>query len=215
MKKPHLIILGAPGSGKGTQAARLVAKGFKHVSTGDLLRSEIAKGSELGQTVKDIISKGNLVDDNTVMALLKANCDVDSESYIFDGFPRNETQAEMLESQLLKGRETLAVYFNIDLSVLVNRVVNRRTCSNCGEIYNLETKAPKVADVCDKCGAMNSLVQRKDDTEEVISNRLKIFKDTVDPMLDFYRSRGMLVELDASQDPDKVFGQLLSKIGLV
>lgn len=215
MKKPHLIILGAPGSGKGTQAARLVAKGFKHVSTGDLLRSEIAKGSELGQTVKDIISKGNLVDDNTVMALLKANCHVDSESYIFDGFPRNETQAEMLESQLLKGRETLAVYFNIDLSVLVDRVVNRRTCGSCGEIYNLATKPPKVTNVCDKCGAVDSLVQRKDDTEEVISNRLKIFKDTVNPMLDFYKSRGMLVELDASQDPDKVFGQLLSKIGLV
>lgn len=214
MMKPHLIILGAPGSGKGTQAARLIDKGFKHISTGDLLRNEISKGTELGQTVQEIITKGNLVDDKTVMALLKANCNVDAESYIFDGFPRNVAQAEMLEAELLKGRKTLAIYFNIDLSVLVDRVVNRRTCGQCGEIYNLATKAPRVKDVCDKCGAVDSLKQRKDDTEEVVSNRLQIFKDTVGPMLDYYKSKNVLVELDASQDPDKVFNELENIISL-
>lgn len=206
--KPHLIILGAPGSGKGTQAAKLVEKGYKHVSTGDLLRSEIAKGTELGQKVAGIISRGDLVDDRTVMALLKANCDVDKVSYIFDGFPRNIAQAEMLEAELLQGKQTLAVYFKIDLSILVSRVVNRRTCSKCGEIYNIATKPPRVSDTCDKCGAVGSLTQRKDDTEEVVTNRLQIFKDTVDPMLAFYKSKGVLVELDASMQEKDVFSAL-------
>lgn len=206
--KPHLIILGAPGSGKGTQAAKLVAKGFKHISTGDLLRSEIAKGSELGQKVSGIISRGDLVDDNTVMALLKANCDVDNVSYIFDGFPRNIAQAEMLEAELLQGRKTLAVYFKIDLGILIDRVVNRRTCGNCGEIYNLATKPPIKSDVCDKCGAVGSMKQRKDDTEEVVSNRLKIFADTVNPMLAFYKAKGALVEIDASLQEEEVFTAL-------
>ncbi len=211
--KPHLIILGAPGSGKGTQAAKLVEKGYKHISTGDLLRAEIAKGTELGQKVAGIISRGDLVDDRTVMALLKANCDVDKVSYIFDGFPRNIAQAEMLEAELLKGKKTLAVYFKIDLSILVSRVVNRRTCSKCGEIYNMATKPPRIADTCDKCGAVGSLAQRKDDTEEVVSNRLQIFKDTVDPMLAFYKAKGVLVELDASMQENDVFSALEKVIG--
>ena len=211
--KPHLIILGAPGSGKGPQAAKLVEKGYKHISTGDLLRAEIAKGTELGQKVAGIISRGDLVDDRTVMALLKANCDVDKVSYIFDGFPRNIAQAEMLEAELLQGKKTLAVYFKIDLSILVSRVVNRRTCSKCGEIYNMATKPPRVSDTCDKCGATGSLTQRKDDTEEVVSNRLQIFKDTVDPMLAFYKSKGVLVELDASKQEKDVFSALEKVIG--
>ncbi|MGZ3789065.1 MAG: adenylate kinase family protein [Bacteriovorax sp.] len=206
--KPHLIILGAPGSGKGTQAAKLVEKGFRHVSTGDLLRSEIAKGTELGQKVSGIMSRGDLVDDNTVMALLKANCDVSKISYIFDGFPRNVAQAEMLENELLQGRKTLAVYFKIDLDVLIDRVVNRRTCGSCGEIYNLATKPPRVSNVCDRCGATDSLKQRKDDTHEVVSNRLKIFADTVNPMLAFYKSKGALVEIDASMSEQAVFDAL-------
>lgn len=206
--KPHLIILGAPGSGKGTQAAKLVAKGFRHVSTGDLLRSEIAKGTELGQKVSGIISRGDLVDDNTVMALLKANCDVDKVSYIFDGFPRNIAQAEMLEAELLQGRKTLAVYFKIDLGVLIDRVVNRRTCGSCGEIYNLATKPPLKANVCDKCGVVGAINQRKDDTQEVVSNRLKIFADTVNPMLAFYKAKGILVEIDASMLESDVFNEL-------
>ena len=210
--KPHLIILGAPGSGKGTQAAKLVEKGYKHVSTGDLLRSEIAKGSELGQKVSGIMSRGDLVDDNTVMALLKANCDLDKVSYIFDGFPRNIAQAEMLEAQLLHGRKTLAVYFKIDLGILIDRVVNRRTCSGCGEIYNLKTKSPTVANVCDKCGRSDSLLQRKDDTTEVVVSRLKIFSDAVEPMLSYYKSKGLLVEVNAHRPENDVFEELVKVI---
>jgi adenylate kinase len=211
--KPHLIILGAPGSGKGTQAVKLVEKGFKHISTGDLLRSEIGKGSELGQKVSGIISRGDLVDDSTVMALLKANCDVDKVSYIFDGFPRNVVQAEMLETELLHEKKTLAVYFKIDLGILTDRVVNRRTCGKCGEIYNLLTKAPKLADVCDKCGAVGEIKQRKDDNLEVVANRLKIFSDTVEPMLSFYKSKNALIEIDASMKESEVYSALEKVIG--
>ena len=210
--KPHLIILGAPGSGKGTQAAKLVENGFKHVSTGDLLRSEIAKGTELGQKVSGILSRGDLVDDKTVMALLKANCDVDKVSYIFDGFPRNIAQAEMLEEELLQGRKTLAIYFKIDFAVLTSRIVNRRTCATCGEIYNLETKPLRIDGVCDKCGARDSLKQRKDDTLDVVSNRLKIFADAINPMIAYYKTKGVLVEIDASLQESEVFAKLVNVI---
>ncbi len=206
--KPHLVILGAPGSGKGTQAAKLVAAGYHHISTGDLLRAEIAKNTELGQKVSGIMSRGDLVDDNTVMALLKANCDINNVSYIFDGFPRNAFQAEMLERDLLQGKETLAIYFKIDLGILVERVVNRRTCSVCGEIYNLATKAPKVNSVCDKCGSVESLKQRKDDNHDVVVNRLKIFTDTVEPLISFYAKKGVMVELDASRDESEIYKEI-------
>jgi adenylate kinase len=206
--KPNLIILGAPGSGKGTQASKLTVKGFKHLSTGDLLRHEIAKGNELGQRVSGILSRGDLVDDNTVMDLLKANCDVDNVSYIFDGFPRNLTQAKMLDEELLKTRKTLAIYFKIDLGILIDRVVNRRICSNCGEIYNLATKTPRVSNICDKCGSSGTLTQRKDDTQEVVVNRLSIFSDAVEPMLSFYRAKGELVVVDASMSENEIFNAL-------
>lgn len=209
--KPHLVILGAPGSGKGTQAAKLVKCGFVHVSTGDILRREIAKGTRLGEKVSGVIAKGDLVDDATVMELLKANCDPDKESYIFDGFPRNLFQAEILDKELLQKRNTLAVYFKIDLDVLLARIVNRRTCNSCGEIYNLKTKPPKQVGICDKCGAIESLKQRKDDTEETVSNRLKIFKETVDSLIAFYKNKNAYVEIDASQGEEKVF-EALEKI---
>jgi adenylate kinase len=209
--KPHLIILGAPGSGKGTQASLLAEKGYKHISTGELLRSEIAKNSDLGIKVSEIMSSGSLVDDNTVLALLKANCILDEFSYIFDGFPRNLFQAEMLEIELLNGRNYKVIYFKIDMDVLVERLVNRRTCESCGEIYNLATKIPTIPDVCDKCGSIGVLKQRRDDTSEVVTNRLKIFTDTIEPMLSFYRSKKVLVEINASLCEKEVF-KILEKI---
>ena len=142
------------------------------------------------------------------MDLLKANCDVDKVSYIFDGFPRNVAQAKMLNAQLLKTRKTLAIYFKIELGILIDRVVNRRICSNCGEIYNLATKAPRVQNTCDKCGFSGTLTQRKDDTQEVVVNRLKIFSDAVEPMLSFYRTKGELVVVDASMNENEIFNAL-------
>lgn len=205
--KPQLILLGAPGSGKGTQAARLVSElGYEHVSTGDLLRKEINSGSELGKKVQGIMEAGKLVDDHTVLELLNSNCDLETHQYIFDGFPRNYDQSKLLDEEVIKNAASRAIYFDIDLEMLASRLVNRRTCSKCGEIYNLLSKAPKVEGVCDKCGG--ELTQRKDDNEETVKTRLQVFKDTVEPILSYYEESGRLGRIDASQAPDAVFGDL-------
>ena len=205
--KPQLILLGAPGSGKGTQAARLVDElGYNHLSTGDLLRKEIKSNSALGQKVQGIMDAGKLVDDDTVLELLNANCDLSSTAYIFDGFPRNKDQAKALDEVVLKEAASKAVYFDIDLEKLAARLINRRTCSGCGEIYNLLSKPPKEEGKCDLCGA--SLTQRKDDNEETVKTRLQVFKDTIEPVLAHYESTGRLARVDASQAPEQVFTAL-------
>jgi adenylate kinase len=207
MMKPQLILLGAPGSGKGTQAARLVSElGYQHISTGDLLRKEIKSGSELGNRVQDIMNSGGLVDDNTVLELLSSNCNLSENAYIFDGFPRNIEQAKALDEAVIKGVASKAVYFEIDLDMLAARLVNRRTCSGCGEIYNLLSKAPKDSKVCDKCGA--ELTQRKDDNEDTVKTRLGVFKETIEPVLAHYESEGRLGRIDASMEAEAVFSAL-------
>ncbi len=202
--KPQLILLGAPGSGKGTQAQKIVSEfGFTHISTGDLLRSEIAKQSELGNRVKSIMDSGNLVDDDTVLELLNANCELGSNAYIFDGFPRNLEQAKSLDEVVLKGVKSIALYFEIDLEILVERITNRRIAPKSGEIYNLISKPPKKDGICDVSG--EPLIQRKDDNEETVRNRLGVFKSTIEPVLDYYEKQGALVRLDASKTLEDVF----------
>ncbi|MFT6068590.1 MAG: adenylate kinase [Bacteriovoracaceae bacterium] len=210
--KAQLILLGAPGSGKGTQAAKLVSDlGYKHISTGDLLRSEIAKETELGNKVKEIMTRGELVDDATVLELLNANCDLTSGSYIFDGFPRNIDQAKALDSVVIKDVAHKAIYFDIDLDILAERLVNRRTCGDCGEIYNLLFKAPKVEGVCDKCSGTN-LNQRKDDNEESVKTRLGVFKSTIDPVLSYYEEKGALKRVKASATSAEVFEEVKNTV---
>lgn len=210
--KSHLIFIGAPGSGKGTQAGKLVAeRGFKHVSTGDLLRSEIAKGSALGQEVKKVLDAGALVADDLVIRLLQANIDLQSSQYIFDGYPRNLAQAQTLDKEVLKGAPSLAVYFEINVARLVERLTNRRTCKSCGEIYNIVSKPPKVMGVCDKCGGTN-LVQRADDKEDVIKNRLQVFDDTVNPVIKYYQDLGRLMRVDAELSVEEIYQQISSRV---
>lgn len=210
--KSHLIFIGAPGSGKGTQATRFVAeKGFKHISTGDLLRAEIAKQSPLGIEVKKVMDEGKLVSDELVIRLLQANIDLSAHQYIFDGYPRNIAQAQTLDKEVLKGVPSTAVYFNIDIAKLVERLTNRRTCGSCGAIYNLISKKPKVMGVCDQCGGTN-LVQRADDKEEVITNRLKVFQDTVSPVLKYYQDQGRLMQVDAEGSVDEIYKMISSKV---
>jgi adenylate kinase len=208
----HLIFIGAPGSGKGTQAGRLVAeKGLKHISTGDLLRSEIAKASELGKEVKAVMDSGALVSDDLVIRLLQANIDLQKSQYIFDGYPRNIAQAQTLDKEVLKGSPSTAVFFDIDMEKLVARLTNRRTCKDCGAIYNLISKTPKITGVCDKCGSTN-LVQRADDKEDVIKNRLQVFQDSITPVLKYYQDLGRLMRVDAEKTEDEIFNQITSKI---
>jgi adenylate kinase len=208
--KPQLILIGAPGSGKGTQANNLISKmGYNHISTGDLLRAEIAKESELGLRLKSILAAGDLVDDATVLELLNANCELEGNSYIFDGYPRNLEQAKALDEHVLKGADSMAVYFDIDLEILIERIVNRRTAPKSGEIYNLITRPPKVAGKCDISG--EDLVHRKDDNEDTVRNRMNIFKENVDPILEYYEGQGRLQRVNAASAAEEVF-ELIKKI---
>ncbi|MBT3983514.1 MAG: nucleoside monophosphate kinase [Bacteriovoracaceae bacterium] len=203
--KKQLVFLGAPGSGKGTQASKLVGvKGYNHVSTGDLLRAEVAEGSDLGKRVSEIMSSGSLVSDEIVLELLKKNCDLGNGVYIFDGFPRNIDQAKALDAQVLSEAPYQAIYFKVDNDKLIGRLTSRRTCGDCKAIYNLISKLPKVSGVCDECGGSN-LEHRKDDTEDVIRNRLEVFEGTIKPVLDYYESKNNLTVLDAMENIDDVF----------
>jgi adenylate kinase len=207
-----LILLGAPGSGKGTQAAKLVEElTYQHISTGDLLRNEVASGSELGNRVKAIMDSGDLVDDGTVLELLQKNCDLANSQYIFDGFPRNEVQAKALDEHVLKDVASTAIYFDIDLGVLEQRIVNRRVCKGCGEIYNLLFKKPQSDGVCDKCGSTD-LQLRKDDNPETVKNRLKIYKESTEPVLKYYEGQGRLSRVDASKGSEEVLKELINVI---
>lgn len=207
--KKNLIFLGAPGSGKGTQSARLAAnEGYAHVSTGDLLRSEISKESDLGLRVKEIMAKGQLVSDELVVELLNANLDLDNKCYIFDGYPRNIVQAKTLDG-ILSDHSYLAVHFKIDTEKMVERLTNRRVTKDGKHIYNLKTNPPKKEGICDVTG--EPLVQRKDDTEEVVRDRMKVF-EAVGPVIEHYAKAGKLVEVDADQPMESVYNAIVKKI---
>lgn len=196
--KKQLIFLGGPGSGKGTQAKKMVRDlGCKHVSTGDLLREEVKKGSALGRKVDQILKEGHLVSDDVVFELLKANCDVKTGTYIFDGFPRNINQAKELDRELLDGCESIVFYFDCPHDVLVQRLTSRRICGKCGAIYNIITGPPPSSGICSQCKD-GKIEHRKDDQEETILERLKVFKETTGPVVKYYEERGNLVRIDAS-----------------
>lgn len=208
----QVIFLGAPGSGKGTQAKNLVSElSYNHVSTGDLLRAEVAKGSDLGNRVSEIMKSGGLVSDEIVLELLKNNCDLAKGSYIFDGFPRTLAQAKSLDEVVLGDAPSKAIYFDIDLDVLKERLVNRRTCGSCGAIYNMISKPSKTEGKCDQCEG--ELVHRKDDTEEAVGNRLKVFKETIDPILEYYDSMGRLKRVEAGDRPADIFEKIKNTLG--
>ena len=211
---PNLILIGAPGSGKGTQSEKLISQfSYVHISTGDLLREEIAKGSELGKRVSSILAEGALVDDNTVMELMASKCNLDNFCYIFDGFPRNIKQANMLHTFLATEQNNqIAVYLKIDIQKVVNRIAKRRVCSKCGHVYGLDFSPNAEKDPCVKCHSTGTVIQRKDDMPEVVENRLKIFTDSVEPMLEFYQSKGLLNVIDASLAEAVVFKNICDLI---
>lgn len=206
---PSLIVLGAPGSGKGTQAIKVASEyGLMHLSTGDMLRLEIENKSEIGLVVQEIMAKGNLVSDELVLDLLKKRFEKKDKSYLLDGFPRNLKQANMLSEQLSElGCEYRVLYFNVDLALIKDRIVNRRTCKSCGEIYNLISKPLSSEGACLKCGSRD-ILQRKDDSEAVVENRLAVFQEMNNPIVDYYMSKGLLISINAQQDEVSVFEDL-------
>jgi adenylate kinase len=202
----NLIFLGLPGSGKGTIAKKLGT--YTQISTGDLLRKEIASGSELGKEIARIINGGNLVSDELALQTIESNIEV-GKNYIFDGFPRTYNQAIMLEV-ILKGNYK-AVLFDVDKEKLRTRLINRRTCPSCGEIYNLVSKAPQKEDTCDKCSHVG-LTHRDDDKAEVLDTRFGIFEKQSKDILSYYSSQSKLITLNADDDIDVIYNTLLKSI---
>ena len=206
----HLIFMGAPGSGKGTQAEKLVKEhGFNHISTGNLLRAEVAKGTELGQKVDTVLKAGQLVSDDLMKSLLEANINKEV-STIFDGYPRNIDQAHVL-AEVLGQSEYQALFFDVNVEDIVERLTNRVTCKDCGAIYNLQSHKPQKEGVCDNCGGTN-LFQRADDKEEVIRDRQKVYKDSTAPVLAHYEGEQKLARIDANKPIDEIYKEVLGLI---
>lgn len=194
----RLVILGAPGSGKGSQC-KWITKDYDvpHISTGDILRKNIADGTALGMEAKSYMDKGELVPSELVIALLKARLDEEdckSKGFLLDGFPRTVEQAESLDEYLKLNEIELDRVINIDVpdEEIMSRALNRRTCSNpeCKEIYNLRDNAPKVENVCDKCGS--ALFVRDDDNEATVSKRLEVYHTQTEPLIKYYSEQGKL-----------------------
>lgn len=197
-----VVFLGPPGSGKGTQADFLSETyGFTHFDTGSRLRAEIASGSELGRRIASFTDKGNLVPIEIIRDLVTTFfVSGNAERVLFDGFPRNLEQAAVLTSSLQDNNLSLhcAIYLQIDSDLLVQRIVNRRFCPKCGDIYNLIARQPVNAEVCDKDGT--KLILRQDDTEEVFRHRLAVYNEQTRPVLEYYREQDLLRTIDGDDD---------------
>jgi adenylate kinase len=207
----YLVFLGPPGSGKGTQADYLQEQyGWVHLSSGDLFRENIAKGTELGLQVKDILARGALVPDNlTIQMVMNRLHEPDTtRGVIFDGFPRTRAQAEALDCNLAQEGMHInrAVYFRIADQVIIDRLSARRVCPKDGAVYNLKSKPPKQDEICDNDGV--TLIQRDDDKPAVVRRRLEVYRQQTTPVIDFYRGQDLLLEIDAARDIDSVQHEL-------
>jgi len=214
----RIVLLGAPGSGKGTQAKKLVADyGYPQVSTGDLLRDAVARGTEYGLKAKAAMDAGQLVSDDIVLGILKdrvAQPDA-AAGFILDGFPRNLAQARMLEDVLAELGQPLdaAVLMDLDFDVLFKRLTGRRSCKNCGRIYNIYFLPVPADGRCESCGG-EEFVHRADDKEETIGRRLEVYRNETAPLVDYYRELGKLQVVDADGSFAEVYSRLVAALGL-
>ena len=205
----RIVLLGAPGSGKGTQSQRLVQRfGIPQISSGDLLRSAVARGTPLGLAAKSVMAAGKLVDDSIVLGMIRerlAEPDA-AKGFILDGFPRNSAQAGSLDALLAQVGQPLTnvVLLEVDYAELTRRIAGRRSCAKCGSVYNIYTLPLGPEPVCQKCPDHPQLVQRPDDNEETVVQRLKVYEEQTRPLVDYYRARGLLKTLNAMGDVDAI-----------
>ena len=212
----HLIIMGAPGSGKGTYASRLKDYyGIPHISTGDMFREAIKEGTPTGLIAKNLIDNGNFVPDDITIQIVKERLAKDDckKGFLLDGFPRNTHQAEALDEILeeLNIKLDTALDLLMDDERIITRIMNRRLCSSCGKGYNLLTLKPKQDGVCDDCGS--PLYQRADDNEETVRNRLNIYNAQTKPLIEYYRGRGILKSVDSDNYADIVVAEIIKILG--
>lgn len=211
-----IIMLGAPGAGKGTQAKMIADKyQIPHVSTGDIFRSNIKEGTELGKEAKTYMDKGLLVPDELTVKILldrvaKDDC---KNGYVLDGFPRTIPQAEVLDEALAKLDDKIDYAIDVDVpdENIIRRMSGRRACLACGATYHIEHIPPKTPGICDRCG--KELVQRDDDKEETVKNRLNVYHEQTQPLIDFYTKKGILKTVDGTVDMKDVFAAIVKILG--
>ena len=211
-----IVMLGAPGAGKGTQANMIAEKyNIPHISTGDIFRANIKNGTELGKEAKGYMDKGQLVPDELTVKLLldrvaQADC---KNGYVLDGFPRTIPQAEVLDGELTKNGEKLDYAIDVDVpdENIIHRMGGRRACLKCGATYHVEYVPPKKDGICDVCGS--ELVLRDDDKPETVKNRLKVYHDQTQPLIEYYTKQNVLHSVDGTQDVNKVFSDITEMLG--
>ena len=208
-----LILLGPPGSGKGTQAVRLTKElGIPHISTGDLFRENIKNNTELGKRAKGFMDAGQLVPDELVLDMLfdrvsRPDC---SKGYLLDGFPRTVPQAEAFGKHLPKQSSVIVINLDVPDDAIVKRISGRLSCNVCGKIYNLYTSPPQQEGICDQCGS--ALVQRPDDNASVVMERLKVYHAQTEPVIDFYERKGIVYTIDGEKSPDEIYAEILNTL---
>ena len=211
----RIILLGAPGSGKGTQAKMLMEKyGTPQISTGDLLRAAVSAGTELGKKAKAIMDAGQLVSDEIVLGMIKERLnEADAKNgFILDGFPRNNSQAEALDKLLAEFGWSMdgAILLEVDNDQIVERIVGRRTCDDCGQMYNLFSSPPAKENSCDKCGG--NLGHRADDNEKTIRKRLEVYAEQTAPLIEFYGSQNKIFKLNGMGEMATIFDDVCAVI---
>lgn len=210
----RIVLLGAPGAGKGTQCKRIVEKyGVQHLSSGDILRKERAEGTELGAKAQSYMDSGGLVPDELIVKMMAgAIARAPKEGYVLDGFPRTVNQAEQLDKSLVSDGQKIDAIVDLKVNdkVIMDRMTGRRSCPKCGAVYHIENLKPKVEGKCDNDEA--ELVQRPDDKPEVVKKRLETYYKQTEPVVGYYKQNGRVLELNATGSPDEVSAELFEKL---
>jgi adenylate kinase len=211
-----IIMLGAPGAGKGTQAKKIAEKyGIPHISTGDIFRANIKNGTELGKKAKTYMDQGALVPDELVVDLVvdRVGQEDAKNGYVLDGFPRTIPQAEALDSALAKINDKVDYAINVEVpdENIINRMSGRRACVDCGGTYHIKYNPTKKEGICDACGG--KLILRDDDQPETVKNRLKVYHDQTQPLIDYYSKQGIMKEVDGTVDMEDVFQAIVGILG--
>ncbi len=208
-----IVMLGAPGAGKGTQAIKIADKyGIPHISTGDIFRANIKGGTELGMKAKSYMDKGELVPDEVTIGMLLDRISQDDckDGYVLDGFPRTIPQAESLTKALAEQGQKIDYAMDIDVpdEAIVKRMSGRRACPKCGATYHIVYAAPKTENVCDKCGS--ELIVRSDDKPETVQDRLNVYHKQTEPLISYYKEAGVLREVDGTKELEDVFNAVIA-----